>query len=65
MYLRGDILRRLDAYGGVPFPWWQDSHLVQELIYPSQQVTSVFCLVRYIMEYLVQREVKDRRNLTW
>lgn len=64
MYLRGDTLWGLDADGGVPLSWWQDCHLVQELIYPSQQVTSVLCLVGYIVKDLIKRDVRDRVNLT-
>lgn len=53
-HLRGDTLWGFDADGGVPLSRWQDSHLVQELIYSSQQVTPVFCLVRHVMEDLAR-----------
>lgn len=64
VYLRWDILRGLDTNRGVPLPWWQDCHLVQELIYPSQQVTSVLGLVRYIMEDLEQRDGRRLKHNT-
>ena len=63
-YLRGDTLRRLDADRGVPLSWRQDSHLVQEFIDPSKQVTSVLGLVRYVVENLEQREVKDKGDVS-
>lgn len=53
-HLRGDTLWGFNADGGVPLSWWQNSHLVQELIYPSQQVTPVFRLVSHVMEDLVR-----------
>lgn len=55
-YLRWDALWGLDADGGVPLSRWQDRHLVQELIYACEQVTSVLGFVRYIVEYLDQQE---------
>lgn len=64
MYLRGDTLWWLDADGGVPLSWWQDRHLVQKFIYPSQQVTSVLCLVGYIMEDLVPDKRTEENKLT-
>lgn len=58
VYLRWDTLWGLDADGGVPLSRWQDRHLVQKLIYSSQQVTSVLCLVSYVVEDLVQRRTE-------
>lgn len=53
-HLRGDALWGFNADGGVPLSRWQNSHLVKELIYPSQQVTPVFRFVSHVMEDLVR-----------
>lgn len=63
IYLRGDIFGWFNADGRVPLSRWKDRDLVKELIYPSQQVTPVLCLVGYIMEDLVQRGVKESGHL--
>lgn len=63
-YLRGDTFGGLNADGRVPFPWWQDGHLIQEFIYPSQQIASILCLVRYVVKDLIQKEEGIRGETT-
>lgn len=51
-HLRWDILGWLNPDRGVPFSRRQDSHLIEELIYPREEIRSVFGLVCHIMENL-------------
>lgn len=46
------IFRWLNPYGWVPFPGWQDCHLIEEFINPSNQIISVFSFISNIMENL-------------
>lgn len=50
--LRGDILGGLNPDGWVPFPGRQDSNLIEELVYPREEIRSVFGLVCHIVENL-------------
>lgn len=50
--LRWDILGGFNPDCGVPFSRRQDSHLIKELVYPREEICSVFGLVCHIMENL-------------
>lgn len=50
--LRWDILGGLNPDCGVPFSRRQDSHLIEELVDPREEICSVLCLVCHIMEDL-------------
>lgn len=50
--LRWDVLGGLNPDCGIPFSGRKDSHLIKELVYPREEICSVFCLVRHIMKYL-------------
>lgn len=52
---RGNLLWRLDADFGIPFPWRQNDHLVQKLVDPCDQVFAVPRFVRHIAEELAGR----------
>lgn len=50
--LRWDIFGGLNPDCGIPFSGWKDSHLIKELVYPREEICSVFGLVCHIMKYL-------------
>lgn len=64
--LRRDILGRLDPDGGIPLSRWQHSNLVKELVYPREEIYSVFGLVCHVVKYLQRRvEIQCKPELKW
>lgn len=64
--LRRDIFGRLDPDGGIPLSRWQHSYLVKELVYPRQEIYSVFGLVCHVVKYLQRRvEIQCKPELKW
>ena len=49
-----DLLGGLYPDTGVPLTRGENCDLIQELIYPGQQVVSSSCMICYIMEYLMK-----------
>ena len=59
-----DLLGGLYPDTGVPLSRGKNCDLIQELVYPSQQVVSSSCMICYIMEYLIKVYIYGVNMLT-